>query len=128
MADLSKFRRKESLVDFRELPSLAMWAPEPDKQVSPPLRPYYGDRQDGTPKGMGWLGPLNATSGGVLTEKTAGFNIDGREMDIPLVIPGLTEEELYLLRDDQSPTDAMYRKAIDHAMQQLRGGRSPYNE
>lgn len=93
----------------------------------------YGKRPDGTEKGDGWLGPIRFTkpdgSTGVMTEYSVGTNIDGKEMDIPTLVPTLSPEEIELMKTDIVPNgkkvpDAIFRKALDHAMKQLNAGKS----
>ena len=93
----------------------------------------YGKRPDSTEKGDGWLGPIRFTkpdgSTGVMTEYSVGTNIDGKEMDIPTLVPTLSPEEIELMKTDIAPNgkkvpDAIFRKAIDHAMKQLNVGKS----
>ena len=59
----------------------------------------YGLREDGTPKGKGFLGLIPTGKGNeVMSEKSMSIEIDGRKTLIPLVIPGLTEDELNMLK------------------------------
>jgi len=93
-------------------------------------------RADGTKKGNGWLGILQRPDGGVSTEISAGFNLDGKDTEIPLIVPGLSKDELdYLLNNDVQHPDFMKmmpnsitQKAVDHARQQMQRGLNPFNE
>ncbi len=61
----------------------------------------YGNRPDGSAKGMGFFGELKRPDGDVSTEISVGVGMDGKEMDIPLIVPTLTKKELnYLLSTD----------------------------
>ena len=89
-----------------------------------------GLRQDGTPKGVGYMGPLrNKATGELMTEMSVGVEIDGQEMLIPSIVPTLDRADLeYMMaefdpRADQIPERIM-KKAVDHAMQRLREGQS----
>lgn len=95
-------------------------------------------RVDGTPKGTGWLGARR----GLLrpdqtsTEISVGLNIDGVERELPLMVPALNEMELtYLLANNLDSPDFMdkmppsiLQKAMDHAMQRIGLGLSPFKD
>ncbi len=92
-------------------------------------------RPDGTVKSMkGYLGPMERPDGTVSTEISAGFEIDGKEMDIPLMVPGLTKEEVdYLLTADMNSEDffknmpeSIQDKAIEHAKKRIKEGKSVF--
>jgi hypothetical protein len=94
-------------------------------------------RPDGSKKGSGWLGPQNfrAPSGesGVATEYSVGVNIEGKEIDIPTLVPTLTKEELKTMIDDIIPNrkpvpKEILNKAIDHAKTMIGQGKSPFKE
>ena len=90
----------------------------------------YGLREDGTPKGKGFLGLIPTGKGNeVMSEKSMSIEIDGKETLIPLVIPGLTEDELNILKTTKGMRgipDSLRNKAIDHAMDRMRKGLSPF--
>ncbi len=89
---------------------------------------------DSPMKGNGWMGPLLRKDGGISTELSAGFNINGQEMEIPLMVPGLSTQEVQWLLD--TPEDApdyfqkmprsIQDKAVSHAMARLNSGKSPF--
>lgn len=87
-------------------------------------------RNDGTLKGTGWLGPLKGRgklAGETMTEYTIGVEFDGKEMEIPTLIPGLTDSELdSVLRGNVTP--AVERKAVEHAKKQLSRGESVFKD
>lgn len=86
----------------------------------------YGQRADGSYKGPGFLGPLKRPDGDVSTELSVGVNFDGQEREVPLLVPTLSQAEIdHLLRDGQ-PTDAMVDKAVAHARQRIKEGKSPF--
>lgn len=91
----------------------------------------YGLRPDDTPKGDGWLGPIKIVnpdgSTGVATEYSFGVRINGKETDIPSLVPTLTPEEVKLMQTDVIPNgkrvpDAIARKAIDFAKARVARG------
>jgi hypothetical protein len=94
----------------------------------------FGIRSDGTPKGTGWLGVLKRPDGRVSTELSVGVNIDGKEVEIPSLVPTLDKTEVdYLLN---SPTDSkifettvgkrILNKSIEHAKSRISLGLSPF--
>ena len=97
----------------------------------------YGLRQNGTPKGEGWLGalPVKYPDGktGVATEYSVGIGIDNRDVEIPTLIPSLTPEEKNLMLNDIIPNqkqvpEPILRKAVEHAKQRMKQGLSPYKD
>lgn len=95
----------------------------------------YGLRQDGTPKGKGWLGELKRPDGGVSTELSIGLKFGNKEMDVPSLVPTLNKDEIdYLLNINKPSTDiwrtpigkTIMMKAYDHAAQRLLIGKSPF--
>lgn len=97
-------------------------------------REDFGERQGGGKKGSGFFGPLKRPDGSVSTEISIGVNIDGKETEIPLIVPGLSAAELkYLLNNDPADADFMDRmpktiinKAIDHAASRIKQNKSPF--
>ena len=89
----------------------------------------YGTRHGGGPKGNGWLGLLQRPDGGVMTEYTMGVPINGQEMEIPSIVPTLTQGEVDILLNmqpgDKMP-DSIRWKAIKHAESRLEKGYSPF--
>ena len=100
-----------------------------DPNAIPPLAvPLLGSRQDGTPKGFGFLGPQKTTKGEVATEISIGVQIGGKEVEIPTLVPGLTAEERMSLLKGEEPSEAIVQKAVDHAKKRLLAGKSPFKE
>lgn len=92
-------------------------------------------RPDGSVKSMkGYLGAIERADGTVSTEISAGFEINGEEMDIPLMVPGLTKEEIdYLITTDLEGEDffknmpkSIVDKAIDHAEKRIKEGKNVF--
>jgi hypothetical protein len=94
----------------------------------------YGKRADGEKKGDGYFGPLRRPGGGVSTEISVGVGIDGKEVEIPLIVPTLTKQELdAVLRADPAKKDFFDRipdtiidKAYEHAVSRINQGKSPF--
>jgi len=86
----------------------------------------YGTRADGSKKGRGYFGELKRPDGNVSTELSIGVSVDDREMEIPLLVPTLTKSEINRLLADKPPTDAIIKKAFDHAMTRMKQGKSPF--
>jgi len=100
------------------------WKPNPDDL-----------RRDGSKKGNGWLGTLPITypdgRTGAATEYTVGISLDGKEVDIPTLVPTLTKKEVKLMVDDIMPNHkkvpaAIMAKAVAHAKKLIGEGKSPY--
>jgi len=97
--------------------------------------PDYGLRKDGTKKDIGYFGELKRPDGRISTELSMGVNFDGKETEIPTLVPTLTEEEKnYLL---SVPEDKIFtanpsvfkvinQKAVEHARQRYKEGKSPF--
>jgi hypothetical protein len=87
-------------------------------------------RPDGTRKGSGWLGPYKTASGSDVTEYSIGVDIDGKQMDIPTMVPGLSDSEIKQLLTaaeyEEFPNRAIVSKAIAHARQMLDQGKSVF--
>ena len=94
----------------------------------------YGQRQDKTQKGMGFFGELKRPGGGISTEISVGVGINGKEMEIPLIVPSLSKDELdYLLKtpvksskffDNMPPS--ILQKAMEHAKMRVDQEKSPF--
>jgi hypothetical protein len=74
-------------------------------------------------KGKGYYGLLSHASGGQSTEISAH---DERGVGFPLLVPGLTREEMNLLLSGQEPTQDLYLKARQFAQQRMSAGASPF--
>jgi len=91
-------------------------------------------RPDGTKKGAGWLGTFKRPDGRISTELSVGMLINGKEMDIPTLVPGLSADEVrWLLKTptkDVAKTlpDSIRQKAMTHALRQISQKESPFGE
>lgn len=101
------------------------------RDLPPPLlrRAPFGRRRDGTPKGRGFFGLLRGPDGRTKTEFTVGLNINGKEMDVPTLVPTLTRKErnavVNMKHGDDLPHSVMV-KAREHAVSRLSRGLSPF--
>lgn len=85
----------------------------------------YGEREDGTQKGRGWLGGIPTPDGGVMTEWSADFDIDGNRVHSPLIVPSLTSYEKELAARGVL-TRRMEEKARNWAEYRTASGQSPF--
>lgn len=90
----------------------------------------FGNRPSGEAKGTGYLGVLQRPAGGVSTELSIGVNLNGKETEIPLMVPTLNQKELdWLMTNEPKPSalpESIKRKAIDHARMRMQQGQSPF--
>jgi hypothetical protein len=87
-------------------------------------------------KGQGFLGELKLGgklkgTDAIATEYSIGVEIDGKETEIPTLVPTLTKEEIALMVNDIIPNkkkipDAIVQKAIAHAKKRIKAGKSPF--
>jgi hypothetical protein len=100
----------------------------PAAQASAPAaeQPSYGKRLDGTEKGEGFLGKLKNSNGDISTELSVSYEINGKEILMPSLVPTLTDKEVKHLLDNKPPTKEMDDKIIDHAMKRIKEGKSPF--
>lgn len=103
-------------------------------KMSPPVRQDLM-RPDGTMKDVGYYGKLKSPMGQTVTEYSIGVPILGNQMDVPTLVPGLTEQERqYILEraDKAMPIgrdamgNAIANKAIQNAEQRVMKGMSPF--
>ncbi len=85
-----------------------------------------GKRADGTLKGDGYFGSLPAHGGMHSSEISVGVEIDGKEIEIPTMVPTLTKKELDLLLRGERPTDQIVDKAVEYARKRIKDGKSPF--
>lgn len=103
--------------------------------IAPPVGSIVGPapqgdlRADGTTKGPGFLGTLKRPDGDVSTELSIGLNdpeFGGKETQIPLLVPGLTEQEINYLLSGKEATPAIIQKAKQYALGRISSGKSPF--
>lgn len=92
--------------------------------------PDYLIRNDGTEKGTGYLGILKNKLGQDVTEYAIGVDMNGKETEIPTLVPSLTDEEVQAVLDasagDGEIPESVKRKAIKHAQERIAAGESPF--
>lgn len=95
--------------------------------------PYGRRHGSGDPKGLGFFGALKRGDGSnkVSTELSLGLNINGKETQVPALVPTLTREEKnYLVNEFQPERDRMpmsiMLKAKDYAQKRIEAGISPF--
>jgi len=97
----------------------------------------FGLRVDNTKKGKGFLGELPIVSPegktGVATEFSISVEIDGKEIQIPTLVPTLTQEEIDLMTNDIIPNnkpipEKIRQKAITHAKKRMKQNKSVFLE
>jgi len=91
-----------------------------------PPKTFYGYRPDGSIKGAGFMGELKRPNGDISTELSIGVNFDGREHEIPTLVPTLTQKEINHLLLGNAPTEPIVRKAVEHARMRMSQGNSPF--
>jgi len=92
-------------------------------------------RADGSQKGTGFLGVLKRPDGGISSELSVGTEINGKETDIPTMVPTLDKSQIdYLLNTptnkmftaDPKMFDGIMGKAVAHAKKRLADGKSVF--
>jgi hypothetical protein len=86
----------------------------------------YGIRNDGTFKGPGFMGELKTPKGDVATELSIGVELEGQEVEIPLLVPTLSKKQVDHLLNDGKATKDIVDKAVDHAKKRMKQGKSPF--
>ncbi len=101
--------------------------------------PDYGMRHGGAGKKYtGWKGELKRLDDPtqVSTEISTTVGLNGKEVEIPLIVPTLNKKELdFLLSVDPKSKEfgarlpkSVMKKAIDHAVTRIKSGKSPFKE
>jgi len=99
-------------------------------------QPDFGKRMDGTPEGTGWLGVKPITYPDGTTGETSEYSIrvmfdNGKKVEIPSLVPGLSKEQENLMLTDIIPNHKrvppdILRIAVDHAKKRIAEGISPF--
>lgn len=85
-------------------------------------------RQDFTMKSnQGYLGQIKDNEGYTMTEQSIDVDIDGKKVLMPLLVPGLSNEEIASIKENK-PLDSAYEKAVAHGRQRIKEGQSPFFE
>lgn len=56
------------------------------------------------------------------------MNLDGKEIEIPTLVPTLTQEEVNHLLSGKAPTKDIMNKAVNHAIERMKQGKNPFAE
>jgi hypothetical protein len=110
--------------------NILLGAESPTGQYSKDTK-FYGLRHDGTAKGSGYFGELKRPDGDISTELTIGVNINGKEMEIPTLVPTLSEKQKdWLLTHpaNEKLPDDIEKVAVAHAKQRLKDGLSVFHD
>lgn len=78
------------------------------------------------PKRYGYFGGIPNKDGAMMTELSSSFELDGKIIRHPLVVPTLTAEEISLLQSGKEPTPSIYDKAQAWAMSRIQKGQDPF--
>ena len=86
-------------------------------------------RSDGSEKSAkGYLGPIvNERDGKTMTEFTIGVEIDGKEVNVPSMVPTLSSKEIEILRNTipgEKIPESIARKAKAHALMRMKQGKN----
>lgn len=77
-------------------------------------------------KGPGFFGALRRPDGSVSTELSIEVNLDGKETEIPMLVPTLSRADIDFLLVGGTPTEAIVQKAVDHARVRINQRESPF--
>jgi hypothetical protein len=77
-------------------------------------------------KGPGFLGTLARPDGDTSTELSIGVELDGREIEIPSLVPTLTKTEVDHMLSGKKPTKAIVDKAVEHAKKRMAEGKDVF--
>jgi hypothetical protein len=87
----------------------------------------YGNRHNSTEKkGAGYFGELKRPAGDISTEISIGVEMDGKEVEIPSIVPTLSKSEIDHLLAGKAPTDEIVKKAYEHAQTRIKQGKTPF--
>ena len=127
--NFSAFEKPKSKYDF------SAFGEEVGVVEPPEEKPDESIRADGTKKGTGYFGVLKTKGGYDATEMSIGVEMDGKETEIPTLVPTLSEEEKSYLLDtpidkhstaDKNMYNKIVQKAVDHARERIKSGKSPF--
>jgi len=93
------------------------------------LREQNMIRVDGTIKSLsGYLGPRINEYGDTVTEMSIGVIIEGKETEVPAMVPTLTKKQIkqVMSGDPKKITEDIQKKAREHALERIKKGESPF--
>jgi hypothetical protein len=125
-SDLADTLKKNSLTNGGL--DTSKYALQPNNPAANPTG--WDKRADGSSKGNGFLGLLQRPDGGVSSEISIGIDINGKEREIPTMVPTLSQDQLdWLMTHDvaheQIPRPIV-QKAVDFARGRLAAGKDPF--
>lgn len=83
-------------------------------------------RPDGSRKSsQGFLGPMENAQGQTMTEYSVGVNINGKQTDVPSMVPGLNSVEIGAIQRGNIP-ESVQIKAKESAQDRIAQGLSPF--
>jgi hypothetical protein len=80
----------------------------------------------GTVKRKGYFGEIPTNDDSMMTEFSSAFEVGGKTVQYPLVVPTLTADELNLLRLTGQATPEINKKAQQFALNRLSRGQDPF--
>ena len=92
----------------------------------------HGPRFDNPdqPKAEGFFGRIPLSNGDYATEYSVSQNIDGKNVEMPSIVPTLTKEELgHVMRSSATGSplpNSVYDKSLAHAKDRISKGQSPF--
>jgi hypothetical protein len=94
------------------------------------LEPRYLEENqkitEGSVKGKGYFGAIPTKDGSIMTEYSSAFDVDGKTISYPLIVPTLTVDELNILRTTGEVTPEIEEKAQKFALDRIAQGKSPF--
>lgn len=77
-------------------------------------------------KGKGFFGSIPTSQGDAMTELSSSFQVNGRTIQYPLIVPTLSAQEIDFLSRGNDPTPEIYDKAERFALYRIQQGLSPF--
>ena len=77
-------------------------------------------------KRFGYFGAIPDAQGNPMTELSSAFELDGKMVSHPLLVPTLSAGEVALLQSGAEPTQSIYDKAQAWAMSRIEKGQNPF--
>ncbi len=103
---------------------------KPSSTILGPSIPPDMVREDGSMKGLGYMGPIDAGKGKAATEKSISMELDGKEVLFPALVPTLTKKEAEYVATTEDDVkewpQAIKVKAAKHAKMRMKDGLSPF--
>lgn len=136
-AGLTKEHKRTIVASYSDMPELSEFLHITESPVGTTVTTGENIRADGTEKGTGYFGVLKTKDGRDATEMSIGVEMNGKETEIPTLVPTLSEEEKqYLLNTpienhftaDKKMFNQIRRKAEAHARKRIEEGKSPFAE